>query len=218
MNWLTRLSVTLGSSIERVVAPLENHDAVVDATLRDANRALARAKVRLGGLQRESTQLESDLARLEEESGRWTARAKEFAASNQDAALESLKRRRALDARAQTLRAAISNHAKTTARLVGDIATAEQRISVLNQQRHLLRTREFAADALSRVAGVGLPMDDIAQTLERWETRIAETELAAGTAGSLDPLERACVAIEERASLLAELEALTHSEESQHVG
>lgn len=218
MNWFTRLSRTLGSSIERVVAPLENHDAVVEAALREASRAVARAKVRLGGLQRESAQLETQRARLEEDALRWTARAKEFASTDQESALESLKRRRALHDRAQTLRTAIAAHADTTARLVGDITAAEQRIGVMNQQRHLLRTRESAAEALSRVADVELPTGELTQTLERWEVRIAETELTAGTAASIDPLERACVATEERSSLLAELEALTMSEESNHVG
>lgn len=216
MAWFNRLSATLFASIERLVAPIENHDAVVEAAIRDAGRAVTRAKVRLGRLQRESAQLQTQLTKLEEDTSRWVVRAKELAPRDEDAALECLKRRRGTEARATALRVALTAQADTTARLTRDIADTEQRISTMHQQRHLLRTRESAAAALSRVAEVDLPASALTQTLARWEVRIAETEIAAGNAVAIDPLEVACVAAEERHALLAELAALTALEEGSH--
>ncbi|MGE0385564.1 MAG: PspA/IM30 family protein [Gammaproteobacteria bacterium] len=218
MPWFHRISATLVAGVERLIAPIENHDAVVEAAVREARGAVARSNVRLATLQRESTRLQAQLARLEEDAQRWIARARELAAGNQEAALECLKRRHGAEARAATLRQSLAAQADTIVRLTRDIGEAEQRIALLSQQRHLLRTRESTADAMNQVSGIDLSNGDLTGTLERWEVRITEAELAAGTGTVFDPLESACAASEERSALLAELAELTRKQESHHAG
>ena len=48
MSIFKRLSATLVTSIDRVVGEIENHDAVIQASINDIRKKVAEAKVRLG--------------------------------------------------------------------------------------------------------------------------------------------------------------------------
>ena len=79
----------------------------------------------------------------------------------------------------------------------------------LRQQRNTMRTRQSRAEAFS-VAQTELDGGEIGQIFERWETRVAETEVASGCliAAVSDSFDEEFLDSEEAASLKLELQAL----------
>ena len=47
MSLIRRLSASITSSVDRAVSKVENHDAIINAALRDTQQAAARSRVRL---------------------------------------------------------------------------------------------------------------------------------------------------------------------------
>ncbi|GAB6040545.1 PspA/IM30 family protein [Endothiovibrio diazotrophicus] len=217
MSVLKRITATLHARVERVANQLENHDAVVEAALRDGRQALACSKVRLGRVRHDGERLAAALEEARGNEAQWSARAR-ACADDEAQALECLRRRRAQGKRAEELERAVADHRERAGRLAAEVAAAERRLTAFADRRNLMRGRESAAAALGTLNGSEPGVTaELEETLERWEVRLTEAELAlepgdgAGNApgGVTDPLERRFLDEEERASLLAELHALS---------
>jgi len=90
------------------------------------------------------------------------------------------------------------------------VQTLERRLLELRQQRNTMRTRQSRAEAFSVAQGQGdVENGEIGQIFERWETRVAESEVASGCLiASLDSFDEEFLDAEEAASLKLELAAL----------
>ena len=53
MSLIRRISASITSSVDRAVSRVENHDAVINAALRDTQQAAARSRVRLERVRKE---------------------------------------------------------------------------------------------------------------------------------------------------------------------
>ena len=61
MSIFRRLQATISASLDNAVSQVENHDAVVEAALKDARAAAARARVRLARVQKEEANMRTKL-------------------------------------------------------------------------------------------------------------------------------------------------------------
>jgi phage shock protein A len=212
MSLFKRLTASFTARVDHLVGQIENHDAVIGAAIADARHAAARAQVRLARLQAETQRLETRLGQLRDDEQTWARRAVDCGATDQEKALECLRRRRLCQQQISGVAAALQRHQRAVAQLGADVRFAEQRISELVQQRSLLRTREATAEALHSVAELAPNLDNrLADTIERWEVRVSASELAAGsreTGCAEDSLAQEFVTQEERASLEDELAQL----------
>lgn len=216
MSLFKRISTTLHARLDSVVNQLENHDAVVEAALREGRKAAARAKVRLARVRKDGERLTTSLEEARRAEGEWRARA-QASAEDEGRALECLRRRRVQAKRVEELEHALAAHHEGEARLAKDVAAAERRLAEINDQRNLMRSREATADALGALASAehngSIDLDD---ALERWEVRLTEAELTTTTGADAsdpaDPLERHYLHEEEDASLRDELRALRGDE------
>lgn len=216
MTMLKRLSTTLFARVDQFVGAIENHDAVIEAAIRDARQAAARAKVRLARVERDGERLRSRLAELRRAEASWTERARAVAGEDEDTALECLRRRRACRRQSQDLQTSLERHAELEDRLVRDIRAAEERLSDMTRQRNLMRSRHSAAEALKSVASIDASVaTDLEDAFERWEMQITEAELAVGSGEPRDPLEREFMAAEEQGDLRAELSELLEDEDDR---
>ncbi|WP_166805087.1 PspA/IM30 family protein [Nitrosococcus wardiae] len=217
MSFFRRLSASLTARIDQVVAQMENHDAIIEAAIREARQATAKAKVRLARVRSDGERLETKLAELREAEIKWSERARRIAKEDENRALECLRRRRGCQRQRVQLEKARENHQQGEVRLVGDVREAEERVADMTQKRHLMRTRQSAAEALNSITRVDSRMDgDVADAFERWEVRITEAEYEAGTADFLDSLEQRFADAEEQDALRAELDELLLKEENHH--
>jgi len=178
MSLLKRFFSSVHASVDRTVAQLENHDALVEAALKDSRRAVARAKVRLARVERDANAERARIQELDTEIRLWTDRATSVADENRDKAIECLQRREQRMATLSSVTETLTKQDALAKQIRESITDMEHRVHQLQQQRNQMRSRESAAEALRLVNKLddqhGLDIDD---TFERWEIAISETEV-----------------------------------------
>ena len=204
------------ASIDSLIVQVENHEAQVTSTLRELEQGVARSKVQLMRVERDGVALEQALAEEQEAASRWRERATR---EEQEArALECLRRHKRAERRALELARNQAEHARVELQLKRDIQTLERRLFELRQQRNTMRTRQSRAEAFSVVQGSGdIENGEIGAIFERWETRVAETEVHSGcllaTLG-MDSFDEEFLDAEEVAALKLELADLRKQQEN----
>ena len=205
----------LVASIDSLIVQVENHEAQVSSTLRELSEGVARSKVQLMRVERDGVALKQALAEEREAAIRWRDRAKRE--EQELRALECLRRHKRSERRVLELSQNQTEHARVELQLKRDIQTLEQRLFELRQQRNTMRTRQTRAEAFSVVQGSGdVENGEIGAIFERWETRVAETEVASGcllaTLG-VDNFDEEFLDAEEVAALKLELSDLRQQQE-----
>jgi phage shock protein A len=207
MHIFRRLTASFASGIDRAVTAIENHDAVVQASIHDVRRALAQTKGRLTRGRTDGKRLQARVDDLRLSEAKWTERARGRADADEATALECLRRRRECQAQIRDLEQSKAQHAAVEAKLVASLDKIEHRLSELTRQRNLMRTRQAAAEALQATRSIddACYLVDVDDSLERWEVQITEAELSAELADTTDELEQGFLDEEQRAELRAEL-------------
>lgn len=207
MSLFKRVTTTVTASVERLVGEIENHDAVVEAGIREARQAFATAKVRHARIVEEGSRLHQRRERLSTDRQRWQERALS-ADSDDNKAIECMRRCERAEEELDALATAIADHRAIESRVARELATQSERIAELERKRRLLRSREATAEAAHRIARVedagGIELDG---AFERWEARITESELTTSI-GQGDTFEAEFIAEEERDRLRARIDAL----------
>lgn len=201
------------SSIDGFIAQVENHEAQVTSSLRELDQGVARSKVQLARVGRDGATLRQSLAEEREAAVRWRERAQRE--TNDGRALECLRRAKRSETRSAELTRQEAEHSRVEAQLKRDVRTLEQRATELRQQRNTMRTRQSRAEALVIVQGQGdIHCSEISEIFERWEIRVAESEVASGCVNpTADELDEELTSAEEEAELKLELEALRSARE-----
>lgn len=213
MSLIRRISAGITSTVDRAVSRVENHDAIINAALRDTQQAAARSRVRLERVRKDGDQLRTRRANLEQALGRWTERAKSVAAEDEAKALECLRRRKDCRAQLLALDDSIAKHDELEARIAEQVKKIEARIGEVTQQRNMMRSRQSVADAMRTIHNIeGVSYGEIEDTFDRWEINLGEAEILTGSTANIDPLESAFLAEEDTAELRAELAELLKSD------
>ena len=213
MSLIRRISTSITSSVDRAVSKVENHDAIINAALRDTQQAAARSRVRLERVRKDGRSLRTRQASLQQAVGRWTDRARSVAAENEAKALECLRRRKECEQQLRSLEDSIEKHEDLEARIAEQVKKIEARIGEVTQQRNMMRSRQSVAEAMRTIHKIeGVSYGEIEDTFDRWEINLGETEILTGAATHADPLESAFLAEEDTAELRAELDELLNSD------
>lgn len=201
------------ASIDSLIVQVENHEAQVSSTLRELEQGVARSKVQLMRVERDGLALKQALAEEREAGVRWRERA--MREEQEPRALECLRRHKRCERRVLELAQSQTEHARIEQQLKRDVQTLEQRLFELRQQRNTMRTRQSRAEAFNVVQGSGdLENGEIGAIFERWETRVAETEVQSGClVASIDSFDEEFLDAEEAASLRLELSDLRKEQE-----
>ena len=179
MKFIRNITSTLSASVEHAVTHLENHDAVVQAALRDTRRTAAKAKVSLARVKRDGVALRAKLKTLQNYESTWEERAARVAHQDEPKALECLRRRNQCRVRVTATEQALRDHEARETELTQAVTRIEQRLSDIETERNLLRTRQSTAETQRRVGEFAASSDhQLDDVLERWEARILETEYA----------------------------------------
>jgi phage shock protein A len=209
MSLIRRISTSITSSVDRAVSKVENHDAIINAALRDTQQAAARSRVRLERVKKDGHNLRTRHANLKQAVGRWTERARKVAAEDETKALECLRRRKDCETQVRNLEESIEKHDELEARIAEQVKKIEARIGEVAQQRNMMRSRQSVAEAMRTINNIeGVSYGEIEDTFDRWEINLGETEILMGATTNTDPLDSAFLAEEDTAELRAELEEL----------
>lgn len=213
MSLIRRISTSITSSVDRAVSKVENHDAIINAALRDTQQAAARSRVRLERVRKDGHNLATRRANLAQAIERWAERARAIAAEDEAKALECLRRRKDCEKQLRSLEDSIEKHEELEARISGQVKKIEARIGEISQQRNMMRSRQSVAEALRTIHDIeGVSYGDIEDTFDRWEINLGEAEILLGATTDRDPLESEFLAEEDTAELRAELELLLHTD------
>jgi len=182
MSLIKRLVTTVHSSVDRTLAGMENHEAVVDAALRESREAVSRARVRLSRLEKDGKQQSNRITELTSEVELWNERARSVAEDNRPKALACIKRRKACEQDLELAKAQALEHGRIEQRVRDSISESTNRVQALQSQRNQMRSREAAAQAGKIVHSLdGRLGNDVEAAIERWEVTVGEAELLTDT-------------------------------------
>jgi len=216
MSIIKRLSATLVSRIDQVVGEIENHDAVIQASLNDMRKKLAEAKVRLGHVRREEAQLKQQIHEQQQNAQRWRQRAIECAKSDKTKALECVRRSQHCQGQSEKLTLAQTEYNQTAEKLARDIETSEQRLTEIKQKLTLMRARQSTSSAINATSTMESNTTQLLdETFDRWEINICQADMHLETPDSIDPIEQAFITQEQQAELRVELARLLSGEEQK---
>ncbi len=213
MNLFKRIVTTVHSGVDRTVASMENHEAIVDAALKESREAVVRAKARLARLEKDGKRQHNRVTELTSEIELWAERAMASADSDRQKALACLQRKKQRETALVSAREQLDEHEKIIKRVRGSIDESANRVEALQQQRNQMRSREAAAQAGSIVYSLdGRMGDDVESAIERWEVKVGQSEIMTdsylSTDLTTDDLAEGFNTIEENERLEAELDAL----------
>ena len=214
MSLIRRISTSITSSVDRAVSKVENHDAIINAALRDTQQAAAKSRVRLERVRKDGNSLKRRYGELQQAVVRWTERARDVAGEDEAKALECLRRRKDCEAQLHNLRDSIEKHDELESRIVEQVKKIEARIGEVAQQRNMMRSRQSVAEAMRTINNIeGVSYGEIEDTFDRWEINLGETEILMGAVSMSDPLDSAFLAEEDTLELRAELKSLLETNE-----
>lgn len=209
MRLFKRISTTVTSSIDKAVSKVENHDAIINAALRETQQAAARSRVRLVRVQKDGNALRTRRDELQVAISRWTGRAKSVAGEDEAKALECLRRRKECEMQAKGIEQSLEKHRELEQRITENLKKIDARIGEVSHQRNMMRSRQSVAEATRIINNVeGVSYGEIEDTFDRWEINLGETEIILGSGASTDSLESAFLVEEDQESLRAELAEL----------
>ena len=214
MRIINRISTSITAALDRAVGSIENHDAVIEASISEIKRAGGELRARLNRVRADAARMEEKIAGLERNVQLWADRAV-AASTSEEVALECIQRRGDCRQQAAQLSVSLKQLRSVEQRLVQNAEQIDQRLRELQQQRSLMRSRPAAAEACRTTELIyhGCGVTDIDRTLERWDAQIIGIESTNDVGDPADELERRFVAEEDRAALLAELETLKKAKE-----
>ena len=209
MSLFQRISATFSASVDNLVDRVENHDAVVEASIRKCRQAAADTRVKLARLQKDGERLRARIQTLENEITNWQQRAIDCADEDESKALQCLKRKKNLQDELERTGSLLASHRQSEQQVRSNLQQIESRIDDITQQRNAMRTRESAARAmriLNQMEGSNcVTLDD---TFDRWESSLVETEMVAAAFSPTDELADEFVQQEEEQALRDQLTAL----------
>ncbi len=210
MNSFRRLTSSITSSFQWMISQVENHEALVNAALKEVQEARARANVQLKKVRQDGLAMRKNIEELRKNNESWRERAIKTAESDQKKALECVKRQKRAERELHEAEEQEREHARFEKQLLQDLVTIDDKLSKLTQQRNLLRTRQSRAEALRT-----LQVDDshligeLDEIFERWETKVTGYEFEGSCAAPLvDDFEAEFSNADEEAELSAALQAM----------
>jgi phage shock protein A len=208
---IKRLLLSVWSRIDHSLGTLENHDAVAKAVITEIKQNRSKAVVRFRKLEDDHKKLEAQIESHKQNIDLWTQRAKEIADSNEQKALECLKRRRTLQAAYNKLEHQYQEQGGLIARIESDIRQIDAKVEELEQKRSVFRTRAASSAAYANIAllndSFGQNVDDL---FLAWDEKLSIHECQNQYNLNVeDPLLNEFSAREELISLKNELSELT---------
>lgn len=177
MRLFKRLQATVVTNFDSLITKTENHAAIIEAAIRETRGASAKARVHLHRVRRDAQSMRERISELEQEEETWRRRAIESPESDQERALECLRRRRRAQREREHLTQEVANQEALERQISADLGNVTARIAELERRRNALAARESRTRAVeaSGLDTQGI-IDDLDQIFGRWEGKLADRE------------------------------------------
>lgn len=208
MQTLRLFTASLVARIDGMAARIENHEALAASAIQDVRRASARARFELRRVRKDGDRLRARLGEAKEVEASWRDRARRKGAEDETAALECLRRSREASRRAGELVRRVEEHERVESELATDVGRIQERLSRLEEHRHVLSARQTRADAFATIETEEVDAADVESLFDRWDVKISEREISCGHDEAGDAFEQGFSREEEETQLRAELDEL----------
>ena len=188
MNLIKRLTTSVSATLENAVGELENHDAIVEANIKQTRQAVAKTQARLASLQQQQSNFESQLNVAREQIDLWESRAKSIAVTDEPKALQCLTRRNQSEAEVKRLTQAIDQQSTLITQVADNLNKLKTKLDEMSQRHNLMRSRQTVAE-VNRAACKADHSQQLNETFERWEASVLDSELSIGAHSNNDPLD-----------------------------
>ncbi len=214
MKKLKYWTASIVSGFDSVISKVENHESVVTSSIQELQTAAAHAKVKLGRLKQEIQRMESKRDQLQQSRERWNERAVALRETDKSKAIECLRRRKNVESEIAHLENEIPNHTSLANNIEADVRKLQTKIDDLKLRKRAFSTRASRAQAMKICGNYSAEAgEELEDTFERWEMKLAETEISSQV--SSDSLEDEFLREEEYADLEQELELLETPDSSE---
>ena len=208
MKLIKRLSTSITATLDSAVGQLENHDAIVEASIKQTRQAVAKTRARINTLRQQHNAYQAQLKEANEQFDLWTQRAASLATSDQEKALQCVARRNQCEADIQRLSQSEQQQADLVRDVSANLQTLQTKLDEMTQKHNLMRSRQTVAD-VNRAVAYARSDESLSDTFERWESAVLEHEFAVSDACSRDSLDDELTRNEDQAELLAQLSQIS---------
>ena len=209
MSMFKRITATLTSSIDQVVSEIENHDAVIQATVNDMQKKIVEAKIRLRNARNQTETIKQQVQEQNKQTDLWRKRAVECAERDEEKALQCMSRARDCLKSKEKLNQMLQQYITTVDKLDHDLRTSEQKLSEMKQKQILMRARQSTSQAVNAGSLDHLNVDDDLQaSFDRWEMDISRAEMNIESMTNPDSIEEEFIHQEQRQALKESLNEL----------
>lgn len=209
MSLLKRTFTSLYAKVDQMVGEIENHDALIQAAIREQKKKLATAKVQLRRIESAEKDVRAKIAQANLDARRWQERALKEAQDNESQALLCLQRRQEVQTRSDQLSEMLQEYQVSSGQIKVNINHCEKDLNEMNQKHQILRARQSTAEAMTLIDHQeNAYSSDVAESFDRWEIKIAQSEHFVDVSGPGDELEQAYLDEENEQTLRAELAEL----------
>lgn len=208
MKLIKRLSTSITATLDSAVGQLENHDAIVEASIKQTRQAVAKTRARINTLRQQHQAYQTQLKEAKEQFDLWTQRAASLAESDQVKALQCVARRNQCEADIGRLSYSEKQQADLVRDVTANLQTLQTKLNEMTQKHNLMRSRQTVAD-VNRAVAYANTDDNLSDTFERWESAVLVHEFAVSDACSRDSLDLELTRSEDEADLLAQLALIT---------
>lgn len=191
MKLFKKLAVNINSRMDAVAERFENREALSNAYIREYERIVARAKVRLIQVNHEVARLENNARELGEKIQLWTDRARRIHESDQAKALVCVARMTKCEQRRKQVLKNLEDATTLRSKMVQDVDHILKKLEAHKRRHQNLTGRQVCAEAVHAMqyAETGLETD-IGDLFTRWETDVVASELHAQLPADVDdPLD-----------------------------
>ncbi len=189
MSLLKRLSITLFSRIDGVVADIENHDALIKAALDEQSQKIVSAKRQLIKLKRKRQHIENSIAELLKSEKLWEKRAVAEASNNQQRALQCLQRKQPVSLALKQHQQSLSEFNLMIDKLAEDIRNGELELQQMAQKREMLSARQSSSEMAQTIQSHQKSnLNQLHDTFDRWEANIETRSRISGTEHKLSAI------------------------------
>jgi phage shock protein A len=215
MQLIKRLQATVVGSFDSLMTRVENHEAIIEAAVRETRMAAGKARGRIQRVRRDMQVMQKRIDALQEEETAWSRRAVELPKHQEEKALECVRRLRRARQEREHLVAEAAKQETLEQQLTADLRKVEERIRELERRKNTLSAREYRTRAVEagslETRGI---IDDLDEIFDRWEVKLAEKEPY--TSWESDTFEAEFIQEEEEKDLRKELSDLrAESKESK---
>jgi phage shock protein A len=214
MKLIKRLTTSITATLDSAVGQLENHDAIVEASIKQTRQAVAKTRARINTLGQQHQAYQAQLREAKEQFDLWTKRAADLATNDQQKALQCVARRNQCEADIGRLSYSEKQQADLIRDVTANLQTLQTKLDEMTQKHNLMRSRQTVAD-VNRAVAYANTDDNLNDTFERWESAVLEHEFAVSDACSRDSLDLELTRAEDEADLLAQLAIITEDSQQQ---